>query len=550
MLGQSPCPCPRGCCRITSLLVPAGEGAEGTSLVLPSKKPGQNPAPQFLNQPPGGGSHQVLFPPRAWCCGVAAEQPSQPCGGVGWVVSRRQHVRASLCRWAARGRAVPRWMGTAASSSARSSRSSMGSGSAQPPTRWPASAPPPLSTYWVSCRSLVGRHRPGVMGWPGVDDSRQEGWKGPCTAAVRAAWSDRTSLCFPCQVPVLTLSPTSLCSHSCWQPTSPGSRGLTEVTSRGSASGTHRCESPLWAGCGVYPLGPSALGLRAPHLLRVKHPPRAHHDWVSLSVPVGAQHLLVENLQPDMSYQFSVLAQNKLGSGPFSQIVTSVPRGKRGLVCSPKQPPSLPQSPQAPGEPCCPHASALTPASPFSSGFPVTTVPPEPPAMTMHVFLSPPQALTANETVRGVLLQWEPPAQFSVALSGYALELRQDKGGWEVLDRSIPSTKTQVLVPGLIKVGISPSAPWLWGSSWGGCSSWGAGGDAAREGVRSAVSLLPGAGASGDAAEPLGSAAVWAEAWLATVPTRLMALCYPRTPSMSSDWWPLLAATSAIPAIQ
>ncbi|NXY90584.1 TUTLA protein, partial [Alcedo cyanopectus] len=142
----------------------------------------------------------------------------------------------------------------------------------------------------------------------------------------------------------------------------------------------------------------------------VKHPPRAHHDWVSLSVPVGAQHLLVENLQPDMSYQFSVLAQNKLGSGPFSQIVTSVPRG-----------------------------------------FPVTTVPPEPPAITVHIFLSPPRALTANETLRGVLLQWQPPAQLSGPLSGYALELRQDKGGWEVLDRSIPGTKTQVLVPGLIK---------------------------------------------------------------------------------------------------
>uniref|UniRef100_A0A8B9T288 Immunoglobulin superfamily member 9 n=1 Tax=Anas platyrhynchos TaxID=8839 RepID=A0A8B9T288_ANAPL len=141
-----------------------------------------------------------------------------------------------------------------------------------------------------------------------------------------------------------------------------------------------------------------------------KHPPRAHHDWVSLSVPPGAQHLLVENLQPDTSYQFSVLAQNKLGSGPFSQIVTSVPRG-----------------------------------------FPVTTVPPEPPAMTVHVFLSPPQALSANETSRGVLLRWEPPAQLSVALSGYALELRQDKGGWEVLERSIPGTESQVLVPGLIK---------------------------------------------------------------------------------------------------
>uniref|UniRef100_A0A8D2M0D9 Immunoglobulin superfamily member 9 n=1 Tax=Zonotrichia albicollis TaxID=44394 RepID=A0A8D2M0D9_ZONAL len=127
----------------------------------------------------------------------------------------------------------------------------------------------------------------------------------------------------------------------------------------------------------------------------VWYPPRAHHDWVSLSVPAGAQHLLVENLQPDTSYQFSVLAQNKLGSGPFSQIVTSVPRG-----------------------------------------FPVTTVPPEPPAMT---------------TVRGVLLRWDPPARASVALSGYALELRQDKGGWEVLERSIPGTDTQVLVPGLIK---------------------------------------------------------------------------------------------------
>ncbi|PKK18408.1 immunoglobulin superfamily, member 9 [Columba livia] len=155
---------------------------------------------------------------------------------------------------------------------------------------------------------------------------------------------------------------------------------------------------------------PASLGSRVPRPLRVKHPPRAHHEWVSLSVPVGAQHLLVENLQPDTSYQFSVLAQNKLGSGPFSQIVTSVPRG-----------------------------------------LPVTTVPPEPPAMTMRVFLSPPQALSANETARGVLLRWEPPGQASVALSGYALELRQDKGGWEVLDRSIPSTETQVLVPGLIK---------------------------------------------------------------------------------------------------
>nr|XP_042698413.1 protein turtle homolog A isoform X2 [Chrysemys picta bellii] len=142
----------------------------------------------------------------------------------------------------------------------------------------------------------------------------------------------------------------------------------------------------------------------------VKHLNRPHHDWVSLTVPVGAGYLLVENLQPATGYQFSVLSQNKLGSGPFSEIVTS-----------------------------------------FSLGFPTTEVPPELPTTATHVFLSPPQSLTANETSRGVLLQWEPPLQFSVALTGYALELRQDQGGWEGLDGSIPSTKTQVLVPGLIK---------------------------------------------------------------------------------------------------
>uniref|UniRef100_A0A8C3SBE8 Immunoglobulin superfamily member 9 n=1 Tax=Chelydra serpentina TaxID=8475 RepID=A0A8C3SBE8_CHESE len=149
----------------------------------------------------------------------------------------------------------------------------------------------------------------------------------------------------------------------------------------------------------------------------LKHLNRPHHDWVSLTVPVGAGHLLVENLQPATGYQFSVLSQNKLGSGPFSEIVTS-----------------------------------------FPLGFPTTAVPPELPTTATRVFLLPPQSLTANETLRGVLLQWEPPSQFSVALTGYALELRQDQGVWEVLDGSIPSTKTQVLVPGLIKVALYPLA--------------------------------------------------------------------------------------------
>lgn len=54
--------------------------------------------------------------------------------------------------------------------------------------------------------------------------------------------------------------------------------------------------------------------------------------------------------------------------------------------------------------------------------------------------------------MKGVLLLWEPPFQNSVPLTGYALELRQNQGGWEVLDGSIPSSETQLLVPGLIKV--------------------------------------------------------------------------------------------------
>lgn len=53
---------------------------------------------------------------------------------------------------------------------------------------------------------------------------------------------------------------------------------------------------------------------------------------MSMVVPAGAAHLLVPGLQPHTQYQFSVLAQNKLGSGPFSEIVLSAPEGKRPLT--------------------------------------------------------------------------------------------------------------------------------------------------------------------------------------------------------------------------
>ncbi|KAL7978232.1 hypothetical protein Chor_014771 [Crotalus horridus] len=147
----------------------------------------------------------------------------------------------------------------------------------------------------------------------------------------------------------------------------PGNQGLMEVTFKDSASGTPQ-------------------------------------------LPVGASHILVENLQPDTSYQFSVLAQNKLGSGPFSEIISITPLG-----------------------------------------IPIQTVPPILPTTASLVFLPPPQLLRSNETTRGVLLLWEPPLHDPSALTGYSLELRQNQGKWEVLSGSIPSSETHFLVPGLIK---------------------------------------------------------------------------------------------------
>ncbi|XP_053575885.1 protein turtle homolog A [Bombina bombina] len=142
----------------------------------------------------------------------------------------------------------------------------------------------------------------------------------------------------------------------------------------------------------------------------VKRLTRLHHDWVSLSAAVSATHLVVEGLQPDTGYQFSVLSQNKLGSGPFSEIIT---------------------------------------AFPLSS--PPTTLPPPLPTTDLHLTLSPPRFLAANETSRGILLQWAPPLRSSIPVSGYGLECRRDEGSWELLDESIPTSEMHLLVPGLIK---------------------------------------------------------------------------------------------------
>ncbi|CAI5795221.1 protein turtle homolog B isoform X2 [Podarcis lilfordi] len=112
------------------------------------------------------------------------------------------------------------------------------------------------------------------------------------------------------------------------------------------------------------------------------------HDWLSFPVPTGPSWFLMDNLEPETAYQFSVLAQNKLGTSSFSEVVT---------------------------------VNTLA--------FPVTT--PEP-----LVLVTPPRCLTANRTQQGVLLSWLPPANHSFPIDRYIMEFRVGER-WEILDDAI-----------------------------------------------------------------------------------------------------------------
>lgn len=57
-------------------------------------------------------------------------------------------------------------------------------------------------------------------------------------------------------------------------------------------------------------------------LYRLKREHLGPHDWLSIPVPGGHDWMVVPGLEPETTYQFSVLAQNKLGTGPFSEVVT------------------------------------------------------------------------------------------------------------------------------------------------------------------------------------------------------------------------------------
>ncbi|XP_034053753.1 protein turtle homolog B isoform X1 [Gymnodraco acuticeps] len=126
------------------------------------------------------------------------------------------------------------------------------------------------------------------------------------------------------------------------------------------------------------------------------------HDWHSMPVSGAQTWLVVTGLEAGTEYQFSVLAQNKLGTGPFSQVVT-----------------------------------VNTLGSPLGT--------PEP-----LVLLTPPRCLTANRTQHGVLLTWLPPGNHSSPIDRYIMEFRLGER-WEVLDDLIPSTETELIARDLVQ---------------------------------------------------------------------------------------------------
>lgn len=65
---------------------------------------------------------------------------------------------------------------------------------------------------------------------------------------------------------------------------------------------------------------------------RVKQASRGKHEWASLPVPTSKNYLLVTGLLAGTGYQFSVLPQNKLGSGSFSEIVSAQTQGFLEIV--------------------------------------------------------------------------------------------------------------------------------------------------------------------------------------------------------------------------
>ncbi|KAK5851762.1 hypothetical protein PBY51_023290 [Eleginops maclovinus] len=120
-------------------------------------------------------------------------------------------------------------------------------------------------------------------------------------------------------------------------------------------------------------------------------------DWFSVPVPpFSGSSLQVTGLSPATEYQFSILSQNKMGTGPFSEITTM-----RTL---------------------------------------------DPPLRRSQ--LKPPASLTANQSSAGVVLIWSLPQP---PITGFLLQSRIEQGEWFYLDENIDANVSEIVVPGLRK---------------------------------------------------------------------------------------------------
>ncbi|XP_034152549.1 protein turtle homolog A isoform X3 [Esox lucius] len=138
----------------------------------------------------------------------------------------------------------------------------------------------------------------------------------------------------------------------------------------------------------------------------VKQVSRGKHDWASVPVPTSKSHLLVAGLLADTSYQFSVLPQNKLGSGPFSEIISV------RTQALPTDPPTVVTNPST---------------------------------------INPPLFLSANQTMLGIILHWYPPEIQTTPLTGYVLQASRDRGQWVILNSGVKANQTKLLVQGLLR---------------------------------------------------------------------------------------------------
>ncbi|XP_060751458.1 protein turtle homolog A [Tachysurus vachellii] len=122
-------------------------------------------------------------------------------------------------------------------------------------------------------------------------------------------------------------------------------------------------------------------------------------DWHSAPGPSSSTSVLVSDLLPSTEYQFSVMAHNKLGSGPFSNITTA--RTMDALPTSPK--------------------------------------------------LEPPTLLYFNQSSEGVYLRWAVPSPQQLPIDSFVLQSRLEDGEWSTLDENINANKSEMLVQGLRK---------------------------------------------------------------------------------------------------